>query len=246
ILTGRAPSGFSIPMAPLKTPPPPVPAGVPSNLLERRPDIAAAERNVAAANEQIGIAMAAFYPNLTLSATGGLEASNISSWFTWPSRFWSLGPQLSETLFDAGKRRATVLEQQALYDATVAGYRQTVLTAFQQVEDNLAALHVLSNEAQAQDQAVKAAERSLRITTDQYKGGITSYLQVITNQSTALANERTAVDILTRRMTASVLLIEALGGGWDVSRLPSQEDLLSATAKPKKSKTQPPPAPPTP
>jgi len=246
ILTGRAPSGFSIPMAPLKTPPPPVPAGVPSNLLERRPDIAAAERNVAAANEQIGIAMAAFYPNLTLSATGGLEASNISSWFTWPSRFWSLGPQLSETLFDAGKRRATVLEQQALYDATVAGYRQTVLTAFQQVEDNLAALHVLSNEAQAQDQAVKAAERSLRITTDQYKGGITSYLQVITNQSTALANERTAVDILTRRMTASVLLIEALGGGWDVSRLPSQEDLLSATAKPKKSKTQPPPTPPAP
>lgn len=239
ILTGKAPSGFSIPMETLKTPPPPVPVGVPSNLLERRPDIAASERSVAAANEQIGIAMAAFYPNLTLSATGGFESGSIASWFTWPSRFWSLGPQLSQTFFDAGKRRATVMEQQASYDATVASYRQTVLTAFQQVEDNLAALHVLSNEALAQDEAVKAAERSLRITTDQYKSGIASYLQVITAQSTALADEKSAVDILTRRMTASVLLVQALGGGWDASTIPSQQDLLSATAKPKKNKQQP-------
>lgn len=241
ILTGKAPSGFSIPVAALKTPPPPVPVGLPSDLLERRPDIAAAERSVALANEQIGIAMAAFYPNLTLSATGGLESGSITSWFTWPSRFWSLGPQLSETLFDAGKRRATVLQQQASYDATVAAYRQSVLTAFQQVEDNLAALHVLSNEAQAQDEAVKSAERSLRITTDQYKAGITSYLQVITAQSTALANERTAVDILTRRMSASVSLIQALGGGWDSSKIPTEKDLLSATEKPKKPKMQPTP-----
>jgi NodT family efflux transporter outer membrane factor (OMF) lipoprotein len=236
ILTGKPPSAFSMAPAPLKTPPPPIPVGLPSDLLERRPDIAAAEREAASANEQIGIAMAAYYPTLTLSATGGLQSGNIQSWFTWPARFWSLGPQLSETLFDAGKRRATVIQTQASFDATAATYRQTVLTAFQQVEDNLAALHVLSNEAEMQAEAVKAAERSLKITTDQYKGGITSYLQVITTQTTALADERAAVDILTRRMTASVQLIEALGGGWNAAKLPSEQDLLSATAKVKKQK----------
>lgn len=234
ILTGKPPAEFSMAPAPLRTPPPAVPVGVPSHLLERRPDIAAAERQVAAANEQIGIAMAAFYPTLTLSAGGGIQSNTIEKWFTWPATFWSFGPQLSQTLYEEGKRRATVLGTQASYDATVANYRQLVLTAMQQVEDSLATLHVLSREANVQAEAVKSAERSLKITTDQYKGGITSYLQVITTQTTALAAERAAIDLLTRRVVASVQLIEALGGGWDSTKVPSKDDLLSATAKPKK------------
>jgi NodT family efflux transporter outer membrane factor (OMF) lipoprotein len=231
VLTGKPPSTLSIATEKLQTPPPPVPLAVPSALLERRPDIAAAERQVAAANEQIGIAMAAFFPTLTLSATAGFEGANFVKWLTWPSRFWSLGPSLSETLFDAGKRHAQVYQTRAAYDATVANYRQTVLTAFQQVEDNLAALRILAQEADVQANAVKAAEQSLTISTDQYKGGIVSYLQVITAQTTALQNERAAVDILTRRMTASVLLIEALGGGWDTSKLPSAADVIAASKK---------------
>ena len=221
VLTGKPPAELTIPPLTLKTPPPPVPVGIPSELLERRPDIASAERQVAAANEQIGIAKAAYYPAVTLSATGGLESKDISNWFTWPSRFWSVGPQLAQTLFSGGKLHAQVAEQEAAYDATVANYRQTVLTAFQQVEDNLAALRVLEEEAVAEDRAVKAAQESLDIATEQYKAGIVNYLQVITTQTTALQNEKTAVDILTRRLTASVLLIQALGGGWDVSHLPT-------------------------
>jgi NodT family efflux transporter outer membrane factor (OMF) lipoprotein len=228
ILTGKPPSGFSIPPATLKTPPPPVPLGVASALLERRPDIAGAERQVAAANEQIGIAKAAFYPTLTLSASAGLESTGFVSWFTWPSRFWSVGPQLAETLFDAGKRHAQVSQAEAAYDATVANYRQTVLTAFQQVEDNLAALRVLAEEADVTEGAVKAAKQSLDISTDQYKGGIVAYLQVITAQTAWLQDEKTAVDLLTRRMTASVLLIEALGGGWDATKLPTVHDVMAA------------------
>ena len=227
ILIGKPPSALSIPSATLNALPPPVPAGVPSILLERRPDIAAAERQMAAVNEQIGIAKAAYYPALLLSAAGGLENSNFTKWLAWPSRFWSVGPQLVETVFDAGKRRAQVNLAQAEYDATVANYRQTVLTGFQQVEDSLAALRVLENESHAEEEAVRAARRSLDIATYQYKAGTVSYLQVITSQAIALQDERTSVDILTRRMVASVLLIEALGGGWDTSKLPSANALAT-------------------
>jgi len=226
ILTGKPPAALSLPSSAIKSPPPPLLAGVPSELLERRPDIAAAERQMAAVNEQIGIAQAAYYPSLTLTATGGFETGDIDKWFTWPSRFWSVGPQLAQLVFDAGKRHAQVLQAQALYDVAVTDYRQTVLTAFQQVEDNLAALRVLANEAQVQDEAVRAAEQSLDISTYQYKAGTVSYLQVITTQAIALQDEVTAVNILTRRMTASVLLIEALGGGWNSSTLPSRSDLM--------------------
>lgn len=219
-LIGKPPSDLSIPPAVLKDLPPMIPEGIPSALLERRPDIASSERLVAAANEQIGIAQSAFFPSLLLTATGGFQSTSISEWFTWPSRFWSLGPQFAEILFDAGKRRATVDLEHAAYDATVATYRQTVLTAFQQIEDQMATLRILEQEAQAEEVAVKAAEQSLAISTDQYKAGTSDYLTVITTQSIALADERTAVDILTRRLTASVLLIEALGGGWDSSQLP--------------------------
>jgi len=225
ILAGKPPSAVTIPAAILKTPPPAVPVGVPSILLERRPDIAAAERTVAAANEQIGIAVAAYYPTLTLSASGGFEATNIAKWFSLPNRMWSLGAGLSEVVFEGGKRRAQVKMTQAQYDATVATYRQTVLTAFQQVEDNLAALRILEQEAAAADLATKAAKDSLDIATYQYKAGTVNYLTVITAQATYLANEQTVVNLLARRLTSSVLLIQALGGGWDTSEVPSTEEL---------------------
>ncbi|MFI5109842.1 MAG: efflux transporter outer membrane subunit [Terriglobales bacterium] len=227
ILIGKPPAELSIPAMVLKTPPPAVPIGVPSALLERRPDIAASERQVAAANEQIGIAKAAFFPSLLLSASGGFESTSFSKWLTLPSGFWAAGPQVAETLFEGGKRHAQLDLERAAYDATVANYRQTVLTAFQQVEDNLAALRILEQEATAEDAAVADAEESLAISTDQYKQGIATYLQVITAQTFALQDERSAVDILTRRMTASVLLIEALGGGWDASQLPTRTEILA-------------------
>jgi NodT family efflux transporter outer membrane factor (OMF) lipoprotein len=220
VLIGKPPAQLSIPPAVLKTAPPAIPTVLPSALLERRPDIAGAERRVAAANEQIGIAQAAFFPSILLSATGGVQSTDPSNWFTWPSRFWSLGPQLAETVFDAGKRRAQVDFQRAGYNSTVDNYRQTVLTAFQQVDDQLAALRILEQEAAAQEQAVRAAQQSLAIATEQYKAGTADYLTVITTQNIALQDERTAVDLLTRRLTSSVLLIEAMGGGWDVSQLP--------------------------
>jgi len=223
VLTGKPPSDLSIAAAPNQSPPPASLIGIPSTLLERRPDVAAAERQVAAANDQIGIAKAALYPSLTFSASAGSLTTDL---LTWPSRFWSAGTQLAETLFDAGKRRAQVKLTQAAYDATVANYRQTVLTAFQQVEDSLAQLRILSEEAEIVDRAVKSAQRSLEISSAQYRGGITNYLQVITSQTSTLQNQRAAVDILTRRMVASVSLIQALGGGWDASQLPSSQDLL--------------------
>jgi NodT family efflux transporter outer membrane factor (OMF) lipoprotein len=225
VLAGKPPAVVTIPPAVLKTPPPPVPIGVPSALLERRPDIASAERTMAATNEQIGIAVAAYYPTLTLSAAGGFEAINIERWFSLPSRFWSLGAALPEVVFEGGKRRAQVKMTEAQYDATVATYRQTVLTAFQQVEDNLAALRILAQEAAAIELAVKAAQDSLNIATYQYKAGTVDYLTVITAQATALANERSAVDVLARRLTSSVLLIQALGGGWDVSDIPNANEM---------------------
>jgi NodT family efflux transporter outer membrane factor (OMF) lipoprotein len=227
ILTGKAPAELTIPQAALKMPPPPVPLGVPSELLERRPDIASAERQVAAANEQIGIAMAAFYPTLSLTGSAGLQGSSLAKWFTWPSRFWSVGPQLAETLFDAGRRRGIVAEEQASYDATVAAYRETVLTAMQQVEDELAALRILAGEADKVQQTVQAANRALDVSSAQYRAGTAGYLTVITSQATLLNADVTAVNLLTRRLTASVLLIEALGGGWNVSQLPTKQDVTA-------------------
>lgn len=225
VLTGKAPSELSITETPAQSPPPASLIGIPSTLLERRPDIAAAERQVAAANEQIGIAKTAFYPSLIFSDSAGSQTTAILNLLTWPSRFWSVGPQLAETLFDGGRRRAQVRLTQAAYDATVANYRQTVLTAFQQVEDSLAELRILAEEADITDRAVKAARQSLDISTAQYRGGIANYLQVITAQTSLLQNQRAAVNILTRRMVASVSLTQALGGGWETSRLPSPRDL---------------------
>jgi NodT family efflux transporter outer membrane factor (OMF) lipoprotein len=221
-LMGQAPAGVSVPVAVLTAPPPVIPIGVPSTLMERRPDVTAMERAVAAANEQIGIAKAAFFPLLTLSATGGFESTSLAQWFTLPSRFWSVGPQLAATLFEGGKRRAQTDLSEAAYDESVANYRQTVLTAFQQVEDQLSSLRILEQEAAVETEAVEAAQQSLEIVTLQYTAGTTDYLQVITSQTAALQTQRQAIDILTRRLTASVLLIEALGGGWDASQLPSQ------------------------
>ena len=235
ILTGKAPAELAIPPATLTTAPPPVPLGVPSELLERRPDIAGAERQVAAANEQIGIAMAAFYPNLSLTASAGVESSSLAKWFTWPSRFWSVGPQLAQTLFDAGRRRGVVAEQRAAYDATVAAYRETVLTAMQQVEDNLAALRILAGEADKVQQTVQAAHRALDISSAQYRSGTAGYLTVITSQATLLSADVTAVTLLTRRLTASVLLIEALGGGWNASQLPTKQDVTALSRQPEVS-----------
>jgi len=220
ILIGKAPADLTIPPVMLKTVPPSVPLGVPSELLERRPDIASAERQVAAANEQIGIAIAAFYPNLSLTGGGGLESSSLAKWFTWPSRYWAVGAQLADTLFDAGRRRGVVAEQQAAYDATVAAYRETVLTAMQQVEDNLAALRILAGEADKVQQTIQAANRALEISSAQYRSGTVDYLAVITAQATLLSADVTAVTLLTRRLSASVLLIEGLGGGWNASQFP--------------------------
>ncbi len=225
ILIGKPPAELTIPPMTLTAAPPPIPMAVPSVLLERRPDIAESERQVASANEQIGIAKAAFYPTLSLAVTGGLQTTSLINWLTLPSRFWSIGPTLAQTLFDAGKRRAQVQSAEAQYDATAANYRQTVLTAFQQVEDNLAALRILESEAGVLDQAVKSAQRSLTVSTDQYKGGIVNYLQVITTQTIAVQDEKSAVDLLTRRMTATVQLIQALGGGWNLSQLPTTQDV---------------------
>jgi NodT family efflux transporter outer membrane factor (OMF) lipoprotein len=221
LLLGEAASTFSLPTAPLVATPPSIPIGTPSELLERRPDIAVAERNMAAANAQIGIAEAAFFPTVTLSASGGFESTSLSQWLTWPMRFWSVGAGISETVYDGGLRRAQTDYARAAYEASVATYRQTVLTAFQTVEDNLAALRILEDEAHVQDEAVKAARQSTTLTLNQYKAGLVSYLNVITTQTIALSNEITAVQILGRRMTAAVLLVEALGGGWNVADLPS-------------------------
>ncbi|MBV8069963.1 MAG: efflux transporter outer membrane subunit [Acidobacteriaceae bacterium] len=220
VLMGRPPEEFVLPPKPLSETPPVIPIGVPSQLLQRRPDIAAAERQVAAANEQIGIAKSAFFPDLVISATGGLSSGSIVDWFTWPSRYWSVGPQMLQTIFDAGRRRAQVESATAGYDSTVANYRQTALTAFQEVEDNLSTLRILEEESAKQHEATLSAENSLELSMNRYKGGLVTYLEVITAQSTALTNERTDVDLLRRRMDASVLLIKALGGGWDVSKLP--------------------------
>jgi len=223
VLVGKPAPLFAIPAAPLAATPPAIPAGVPSELLEWRPDIAAAERRVAAANAQIGVAKAAYFPAITLSATGGFEHADLANWLSWPNRFWSLGAAVSETVFDGGLRRAQSDQAWAAYDAEVAAYRQTVLTGFQEVEDNLAALRILEEELHVQDQAVEAARQSVAVTTNQYKAGTASSLDVIVTQAIELNNKRADIAVRGSRMNASVLLIKALGGGWDASRLPSEE-----------------------
>src|SRR5712671_5059776 len=227
VLMGKPPAGFSIPAEALSTSPPAAPVGVPCELLERRPDIAAAERRVAEANAQIGAAKAAYYPTITLSAAAGLESASISSLLHWSSRVWSIGAGLGETLFDAGLRKAVVEQNLAAHESTVAKYRQTVLTAFQQVEDQLAALRILDQEVRQQDTAVKSSQRYLNLATDRYKLGIDSYLNVITAQTTYLVNRQTLATLRVQQMTASVLLVEAVGGGWDISQIPRQAQLLS-------------------
>jgi NodT family efflux transporter outer membrane factor (OMF) lipoprotein len=227
MLTGQPASTFSIPFETLKSTPPAIPFGFPSQLLERRPDIAAAERLVAQANAQIGIARAAYFPTVTLSAAAGFETVMFASWFTWPSRFFSVGPTVAETIFDAGLRRATVEQFKAQYEETVANYRQTVLTAFQQVEDNLAALRILSVEIHQQDAAVTSAQRTLTLAVYRYKLGLDPYLDVIVAQTALLANQEIAVTLRIQQMTASSGLIDALGGGWDASQLPSPTQLIS-------------------
>jgi len=219
-LTGQPASTFSLAPAPLTLALPTVPVGVPSEMLERRPDVAGAERRAAAANEQIGIAIAAYYPQVNLGGSGGFESSRPGNLFQGPSSLWSLGGSATELLFDAGRRHAITAEARAGYDVEVANYREIVLQSFQDVEDQLAALSILNEEAAAQQKTVADAERSLSILTNQYKGGLTIYLQVITAQATELANRRTAADITTRQFAASVQLVKALGGGWDTSQLP--------------------------
>ena len=219
-LTGEPASTFSLPPAPLTGTPPTIPVGLPSQLLQRRPDIAAAERQVAAANEQIGVARSAYYPTITLFGAGGVESTNLGTLIQGPSTLWAIGASASETLFDAGRRRAQNQQAQAAYDQTVALYRQQVLQSFQDVEDNLAALRILEHESEAEQDAVTDAERSLKLSTIRYKGGLATYLEVITTQSTALADEQTFANIQTRRMSASVQLIKAIGGTWDTSQLP--------------------------
>jgi NodT family efflux transporter outer membrane factor (OMF) lipoprotein len=230
ILIGKPPSELSIRQQPFMGEPPQVPVAFPSTLLERRPDIAISERQMAAANEQIGIAEAAYYPSLTLSAGAGLASSSFVNLFTWAGKFWSAGAGLSETLFDAGKRRGQVNIAKADFDAAMANYRQTVLTAFQQVEDELAALRILEQETGATNETVKAAQTALDITTAQYKAGTATYLQVETSQTALFAEQNALVSLLTRRMVSSVLLVEALGGGWDWSQLPAVS-ALSASDK---------------
>jgi NodT family efflux transporter outer membrane factor (OMF) lipoprotein len=220
VLIGKPASSFSLSPLPLTTPPPPIPPGLPSDLLERRPDIAAAERRVQEANAQIGVAKAAYFPLITISPTGGFESAVITTLIQGPSGLWSFGGAAAETIFDAGRRRGVSDQAIASHEQFVASYRETVLTAFQEVEDNLAALRILEDEAKTEDAAVAAAQHSLALSINRYKGGVTSYLEVTTAQSAALTDEVTAVNLLTRRMTASVLLVKAIGGGWNVSQIP--------------------------
>jgi NodT family efflux transporter outer membrane factor (OMF) lipoprotein len=224
VLIGKPPADFSLAALPLTAPPPAIPAGLPSELLERRPDIAAAERRMASANAQIGVAKAAYYPVISLAASGGFESGAISTLLTGPSALWSVGGSAIAPIFDAGRRRANLDQAIAAYDQTVANYRETVLTGFQQVEDNVAALRILEHEAQVQAEAVVAAQKYLELANSRYAGGVTSYLEVTTAQSAALSDEVTAVSILGRRMVDAVTLVQALGGGWNSSELPKRPE----------------------
>jgi NodT family efflux transporter outer membrane factor (OMF) lipoprotein len=234
VLIGKAASNFSIPVRPMTAAPPPIPVGVPSELLERRPDVAAAERTMAEANAQIGIAYAAYYPNLTLTGEFGFESSAISQWLSWPSRFWSIGASIPETIFDAGLRRATVQQYVATYNADLASYRQTVLSAFQQVEDSLAEVRILSKEIQQEQQAVESAQTYLKLEQARYDTGVDPYVDVLIAQTTVLADQQTLNNLQVQQMTSAVALVEALGGGWDRSQLPKTQQV---TQKPAKSET---------
>ncbi|AOR69435.1 RND transporter [Burkholderia stabilis] len=229
-LIGEPASTFSLPVNPLTAEPPITPVDVPSALLERRPDIAAAERRAAAANEQIGVAISAFFPTLTLSATGGVQSSVWSQLFTLPARFWTVGPQLAATLFDAGLRAAQTDAARATYDQDVAAYRLAVLTAFQDVEDNLASQRILAREIDVQRQAVDSAEHALAIVTNQYKAGTVAYLNVLTAQTTAFTAQQKLATISGQRMTSSVGLVKALGGGWDAADMARENGGMAAPA----------------
>jgi NodT family efflux transporter outer membrane factor (OMF) lipoprotein len=224
-LIGTNPSTFSIPVRSLTATPPPIPIGVPSQLLQRRPDIAASERTMASANAAIGVADAAYYPTLTLGAEGGLESSTLGSLFNWASRYWSVGPDISETIYDGGLRRATVNQYIFTYNADVASYRQTVLTAFQQVEDYLSEVRILSRQLQQQQQATQSAQKYVSLETGRYDTGIDPYIDVVTAQTTLLSDQVTQATVQTEEMTASVELIVALGGGWDTTQLPTPADV---------------------
>jgi NodT family efflux transporter outer membrane factor (OMF) lipoprotein len=225
VLIGKVASDFSVPAQPELRSPPPIPVGVPSELLQRRPDVAAAERTLAEANAIIGIGYGAFFPSLTLSAAGGVESSTAKNWFTWPSRFWSIGPAISQTIFNGGLYRAELNQYTATYNADLASYRQTVLTAFQQVEDNLAAVRIYSQQIIKQQAAVDHSQEFLKLELQRYQTGIDPYVDVLTAQTTLLANEQTLATIQIEEMTSAVALIEALGGGWDQSQLPTPSQL---------------------
>jgi NodT family efflux transporter outer membrane factor (OMF) lipoprotein len=233
-LIGKPASDFSIPVKPMLATPPVVPTGVPSKLLQRRPDIAAAERTMASANAQIGVADAAFYPSLTLTAEGGFEASTFKHWFDWPSRFWSTGPAFSETVYDGGLRRATVNQYIATYNADVAAYRQVCLTAFQQVEDYLAAVRIYDQQVKQQRQAVDSAQTYITLEKARYDTGIDPYVDLVTAQNTLLTDQQTLTSLQVSQMTSAVQLVAALGGGWDVSQLPTAKQV---TQKPSKAET---------
>jgi NodT family efflux transporter outer membrane factor (OMF) lipoprotein len=233
LLIGKTPAEFSLETRKFDMKPPAIPVGLPSQLLQRRPDVAVAERQAMSANAQIGLAESAFFPTLSLSASGGYQSSSFSKWLTAPSRFWSLGPELAETIFDGGLRRAQTAQARAAYDAAAANYREVSLAAFQNVEDNLSGLRILEAESAAQADAVASAEEALKITLNQYRAGTVSYLNVITAQATAYSNERNAISIVGNRLTDSVALIEAIGGGWDDSKLPAPHAIDADSSAPK-------------
>jgi NodT family efflux transporter outer membrane factor (OMF) lipoprotein len=219
-LIGVPASSFTVEASPLDLTLPKVPVGLPSQLLERRPDVAGAERRVQAANAQIGVAISAYYPNVTLTGGGGFESSQVSTLIQGPAALWALGGSASQLLFDAGRRKAVTQQSRDAYEATVADYRASVLNSFQEVEDSLAALRILDEESRSENSAVAYAEHSLGIANNRYKGGVTGYLEVLTAQTAQLNNQRSAADITTRQFAASVRLIRAIGGGWDTSQLP--------------------------
>jgi NodT family efflux transporter outer membrane factor (OMF) lipoprotein len=225
VLIGKTPTEFSLPPAPLEVQPPAIPVSLPSELLERRPDIAAAERQMAAANAGIGVAKAAYFPSLNLAVSGGYQSSDTDTLFTMARRYWALGPAgAALTLFDGGVKNAQYKQAIAAHDAAVAAYRQTVLTGFQEVEDNLAALRILAEEVRIQEQAVAAAEQALTLMLNQYKAGTVSYLNVMTAQTVALSNQQIAVQLKGEQLNVAVLLIKALGGGWNEQMLPTEDD----------------------
>ena len=226
-LVGEPASTFSVPARSLTTQAPHIPAGIPSDLLERRPDIASAERTMAEANALIGVGRAAYYPTLSISGTIGFEATKFSKWLTSPSRYWSVGPTASETIFDGGLRKSTVAQYMAVYNADVAAYKETVLTALQQTEDNLASLRLLTQEIEQEQETVASAQRNLDVASARYKTGLDPYLNVFTAQTILLTNQQAVITLRVQQITSSVQLIEALGGGWSVAKLPSERAVSS-------------------